>query len=198
MTPNPSTDSPLSAEEVESIRKRHMFVSRAKVAGVDRCAECHPDLPWPCDAARLLATLDHERRMADAEVAALREYVAHPESRPDPEPWMTDPDAAGPFRGIDQPHFPGDFGECYECGELYPCPTSRRAASPVPTDRPEPCDRLHWTEVVEQSKAADRPEPIDEERLARALITLRGDYPGVQFDAEAIAAAYRTEPGETR
>ena len=34
---------------------------------------------------RLLATLDAERRMADTEVAALREYVAaHPESRPDP------------------------------------------------------------------------------------------------------------------
>ena len=49
-----------------------------------------------------------------------------------------------------------------------------------------------WLEVP-----TDRPEPIDEERLARALITLRGDYPGVQFDAEAIAAAYRTEPGET-
>ena len=73
---NPSTDSPLSAERdmIRDIELRH---TRAiEVYGVDvhylQPERCEADnQPWPCDAARLLATLDAAR-------------AAHPESRPDP------------------------------------------------------------------------------------------------------------------
>ena len=169
--PNPSTDSPLNAEEW-----RDRFVVFVETV-LDLCAS---DSRYRSQVADLRLQL---RELAREPLAA------HPESRPDP--------GEGLREALDV--LDVMIGQQTLTGASYVRDALRAAlASPVPTDRPEPCDRLHWTEVVEQSKAADRPEPIDEERLARALITLRGDYPGVQFDAEAIAAAYRTEPGETR
>ena len=54
-----------------------------------------------------------------------------------------------------------------------------------------------------RAEAPDRPEPIDEERLWRAIagIGVIDNGTWVSFrreDATTIAAAYRTEPGEAK
>ena len=109
------------------------------------------------------------------------------------------------------------------------CRIGAALASPVPTDRPEPCwfcerevgyliagydtwdeQRLACLDCDRTIKAlyakgwlpTDRPEPIDEERLWRAIagIGVIDNGTWVSFrreDATTIAAAYRTEPGET-
>ena len=178
---NPSTDSPLSAEERAEALLGAMIVAQRHYGRLGKV---------PVEfVARLLDGL-----------------AAHPESRSDPGEgtfWLIE-------RGHSLNHRPtvywidGDrWTEDWSKAQRF---LSRDYAQTVIESRNPPAALMHrrgpWAVAAEHGYIAspvptDRPEPIDEGRLARALITLRGDYPGVQFDAEAIAAAYRTEPGET-
>jgi hypothetical protein len=124
------------------------------------------------------------------------DIAAHPESRPDPGEELRE--VLIRVEWVQQ--FSNSRAECPWCGNYREdghranCSRQRalRLASPVPTD---PIPEWEYNE-------SDRPEPIDEERLARAIIEegslsheLGADWNRI---VERIAAAYRTEPGETR
>ena len=133
------------------------------------------------------------------------------ESRPDPgeglTPWQKANMAKAEWDALSP--LPTEYG-----GALY-------NASPVPTDRPKPrvlppntvcacLDEVGERKVVRFDQcqrckafmdATDRPEPIDEERLWKAIAGRHAadDRVGdLLNDLPAILAAYRTEPGETK
>ena len=62
------------AADLATIREWHMLVSGAKTGAIDRCAECGPEQPWPCDTVVLLdrlAEMEGARNPAKAPALAV-------------------------------------------------------------------------------------------------------------------------------
>ena len=211
--PNPSTDSPLSARE-EADRQEALI---AAIEGQNLWHTRHATSP--AGAATALAILSSLRHSGWTVARA-----AHPESRPDPgEGLIRDLEAMPVMLNV------GDDGEPLVSRELMLETVRGALASPVPTDRRvEPlaailleCHEQDGMDSKAEAEAVvawldlhapacvcgwlevptDRPEPIDEERLWKAIAGRHAadDRVGdLLNDLPEVLAAYRTEPGETK